>query len=241
MQNCDNSAIDSRLFEKREERGPQLLSLTRLCSKLISFLDECACCLKVCPNLFLLLLALKRQAGSGKLCLDLLIRRHFFLHQREPKGERGLVLGTWGTVPSSSAHHSGRRCSRLGVRWYLMWRGPVSFPDILSWVHCCKAPILHCSQSRSHQMALKSEAEREREHMASRKNKDSEGQSKKGWREGEMWDGEEKSLTANEREKKLKWEQEMWRECTLRWQASKGQEMEAYREKMEGEKGRIPL
>lgn len=144
-------------------------------------------------------------------------------------GERwGLFLGAWGAVPSSSSHHSGRRCSRLGVRWYLMWRGPVSSPDILSWVHCCTAPILHHSQSRSHQMALKSEAEEgEREHMARKKNKDSEKREEKALKRG--GGGERKSLTRRKRGKK--WDRMGSR--VPEWQASKGQERRAGTARME--------
>lgn len=86
----------------------------------------------------------------------------------------------WEQFSLSFSRHFGRRCSRLGVRWYLMWRGLVCFPDILSWVHCCTVLILHHSQSRSHQMALKSGKERERDE-SERENKASEG-----WREEAM-------------------------------------------------------
>lgn len=150
MQDCDNVASDSG------PGGSWIVASDVIL--VISFL----CCLKVCPHFFLL----KHREARDSFCLDVLITWLLFLHQREPKGERwGLFLAAWGAVTSSSSHHSGRRCSRLGVRWYLMWRGPVSFPDILSWVHCCTAPILHRSQSRSHQMALKSEAEGEKENI----------------------------------------------------------------------------
>lgn len=53
----------------------------------ISFL----CCLKVCPHFFLL----KHRQARDSLCLDVLITRLLFLHQREPKGER------WGAVSRS--------------------------------------------------------------------------------------------------------------------------------------------
>lgn len=130
----------------------------------------------------------------------------------------------------SSSHHSGRRCSRLGVRWYLMWRGPVSFPDILSWVHCCTAPILHCSKSRSHQMALKSEAERVKENIWLGERTKRERDRRRGWREEEeMRDREEKSLTESEKREKVRrcegnarWDgtlekrQRAWNGCTKR-------------------------
>lgn len=63
--------------------------------------------------------------------------------------------------------HGGRRYGRLGVRWYLMWRVPVSSavtssPECTAAWHCCVAPILQRSQSRAHQMALESEAQRGR-------------------------------------------------------------------------------
>lgn len=164
MQNCDNLAIDSRMSRDREGRGSLNCCLWHNCvSGWFPSMMMWAWGLKAAQScsLFEFLLSLscpQNQTGLEQplsWCINYMALL-LPLYMKEAEA----VSPSRGTVPSPSAHHRSRRCSRLGVRWYLMWRGPVSFSDILSWVRCCTAPIPHRSQSRSHQMALKSEAER---------------------------------------------------------------------------------
>lgn len=118
-------------------------------------------------------------------------------------GDTGLLPRALGAILSSFSHCNGRRCSRLGVRWYLMWRGPVFFPDILSRVHCCTAPILHRSQSRSHQMALKLKAESGSQRGERGRQKKTErrgGKQRKCGTEG-GWKSEKKTSTDCEKER----------------------------------------
>lgn len=174
VQDCDNFLIRSRLSKRCEGRSTVVVIIVPL-------LDFSASCFKVCPNFFLLFLALKDRH-----CLPWRINYEVLLRTGTIEGKKGAAF--W-TFPSSS-HHSGRRCSRLGVRWYLMWRGPVS--SLTSSPGCTAArhrysTALNPGLIKWHSSQRQREKEREREHMARRKNKDSVGQRKEAEERRRWW------------------------------------------------------